>query len=56
MSVCRYELDYKEVKNNENIIISNEVDNIDTSNNRVSQMLENLNFIYNPTQYIHRPQ
>ena len=54
--VCRYELDYKEVKNNENIIISNEVDNIDTSNNRVSQMLENLNFIYNPTQYIHRPQ
>ena len=54
--VCRYELDYKEVKNNENMIISNEVDNIDTSNNRVSQMLENLNFIYNPTQYIHRPQ
>lgn len=54
--VCRYELDYKEVKNNENIIISNEVDNTDTSNNRVSQMLENLNFIYNPTQYIHRPQ
>tara|TARA_B100000035_G_scaffold61950_2_gene50090 strand:+ start:10530 stop:11273 length:744 start_codon:yes stop_codon:yes gene_type:complete len=52
--VCRYELDYKEVKNienNENIII----DNVDASRNRVNQMLENMNFIYNPTQYIHRP-
>lgn len=54
--VCRYELDYKEIKNNENFVISNETNNIDTSRNRVSQMLENMNFMYNPTQYIHRPQ
>lgn len=54
--VCRYELDYKEIKNDENFIISNETNNIDTSRNTVSQMLENMNFIYNPTQYIHRPQ
>ena len=54
--VCRYELDYKEIKNDENIIISDQINNIDTSRNRVSQMLDNMNFIYNPTQYIHRPQ
>ena len=54
--VCRYELDYKEIKNDENIIISDQINNIDTSRNSVSQMLENMNFIYNPTQYIHRPQ
>jgi len=53
--VCRYELDFKEIKNDENFIISNE-NNIDTSRNTVTQMLENMNFMYNPTQYIHRPQ
>jgi len=54
--VCRYELDFKEIKNDENFIISNENNNIDTSRNTVTQMLENMNFMYNPTQYIHRPQ
>ena len=24
--------------------------------NRVNEMLENMNFMYNPTQYIHRPR
>ena len=54
--VCRYKFDFKEIKNNENFVISNETNNTDMSRNRVNEMLENMNFIYNPTQYIHRPQ
>ena len=43
--ICRYQLKFKEIKNKK----------IDISRNRYNQMFNNMNVIYNPTQYIHRP-
>ena len=55
--ICRFELDYKEVKNDDNII----VEDFDTSNNMTTDISNNVfdrfsDLIYNPTQNIFRPQ
>jgi hypothetical protein len=48
--VCRYELDYTEIKNNEENII------IDLSRNtNMNRMFNNMNFLYNPIEYLYRP-
>lgn len=52
--VCRYELDYIEIKNNKNEIISNE--RRDISQNRYNQMFSNMEMLYNPAQNIFRPR
>ncbi|MAT48771.1 MAG: hypothetical protein CMA27_02950 [Euryarchaeota archaeon] len=58
--VCRFELDYKEVKNNDNIIVEDfDASNnttTDTSNNVFNRFFSNMDLIYNPTQNIFRPQ
>jgi len=52
--VCRYELDYKEIKNDEDQIISNQTTNIAV--NRYNQMFSNMEMLYNPAQSIFRPR
>tara|TARA_B100000035_G_C21035688_1_gene570802 strand:- start:5226 stop:6053 length:828 start_codon:yes stop_codon:yes gene_type:complete len=65
--ICRFELDFEEVKNNDNMVVtdlsndisSNTVTNtteIDISNNNLDRFYHNMNLLYNPAQNIFRPQ
>ena len=64
--VCRFELDFKEVKNKENLLVedisydtSNNITNnrvIDISSNNFDSFYENMSLLYNPMQSIFRPQ
>tara|TARA_X000000368_G_scaffold375763_1_gene328397 strand:- start:1803 stop:2636 length:834 start_codon:yes stop_codon:yes gene_type:complete len=65
--ICRFELDFQEVKNNDNMVVtdlSNDISNntvsnrteFDISNNNLDRFYHNMNLLYNPAQNIFRPQ
>jgi hypothetical protein len=69
--ICRFELDFEEVKNNDNMVVtdlsndlSNDISNnivsntteLDISNNNLDRFYHNMNLLYNPAQNIFRPQ